>query len=467
MTRFLPLLISMAFLAGCSAGSNSVENEQSQPAGGQTRQSLPECDETDFGQLADRSVEVVPQVEGTGIVSYNEIQNIELIKYQFSIADDLVRSIAEICPGVLLITFNQGRSYLFEEKSANLFYFSDVQVPQSFIENTSAFVSFFNTPQRRIDLGLRDVIVNNGSLFFSSTEFDTQESCVFNSVYKYEINFNENSFSTPEQVYRSTPCVKPIEGAVVEGILNPSESGGRMQVNSDGEILLTTGHLALAHSYSAGGSVEKYAPYVEKYIDNPEAQYGAVINIGTGDEFNAGTIFAKGFRNPQGLAITESGEIFLSDHGPRGGDELNLIVEGKNYGWPHETYGIPYDAAKEGSPWELSDFWQDKYEAVSEDYEQPLFAWRPAIAPSQIIYYDVKGGEFRDFEGELVLATLKDLSVRIIKVQEERVLLDAPIYIGERVRDIHAMSGSGYLYALTDTTRLVKFQTYDFELPEE
>lgn len=316
-------------------------------------------------------------------------------------------------------------------------------------------------------MGLRDIIVNNNNLFFSTVEFSKENNCIFKSVYRFNIDFENFSFTESEKIYESTPCVKPLEGAVVEGVLNPSESGGRMVVTSNNEILLSTGHLALAHSYVSGNSIEKYQPYVDEYIDNPDAHYGALINLGTGDEATKGEIFAKGFRNPQGLTLSASGELFVSDHGPRGGDELNIVSEGKNYGWPHETYGIPYDAAKEGSPWELNEFWSKKYEARSDDYEQPLYVWKPAVAPSQIVFYDNPDGEFADFAGELVLGTLKDLSIRIIKIQDERVIFDSPIYIGERVRDIHAMSSSGVLYAVTDTQRLVRFKRYDFEIPEE
>lgn len=458
----LPIAIILAVLiSACSAGGLNRSSSGPSP------QFLASCDQFDIAALGARSNEIVPQDSGTGIVPYNEIRNIELFKYQIPVGDDLVRSISEICPGVLLVAFNQGRTYLYEEESETLFEFTKLEIPQSFVAENEQIVSFFNTPQRRIDLGLRDIIVNNNSLFFSTVEYSKDRNCIFNSVYRFNIDFENFGFTESEKIYESTPCVKPLEGAVTEGILNPSESGGRMQVTSSGEILLSTGHFALAHSYASDGAIEKYQPYVEEYIDNPKAQYGALINIGTGEDVTEGEIFAKGFRNPQGLAISRDNQIFVSDHGPRGGDELNVVLEGKNYGWPHETFGIPYDAAKEGSPWELNDFWAAKYEARSNDYEQPLLAWKPAIAPSQIVYYNNPDGEFADFDGELVLGTLKDLSVRIIKIQDERVIFDSPIYIGERVRDIHAMSASGVLYAVTDTQRLVRFKRYDFQLPEE
>ena len=461
--QYLPIILVflLIFVSGCASGGFNSSGV------GPNQQFLESCEGTDFGALASASKEQVPREAGTGIVPYNEIRNIELFKHQIPVGDDLVRAISEICPGVLLVTFNQGRSYIYEENSDKLFQFAQLEIPQSFVAAENDFVNFFNTPQRRIDLGLRDVIVNDNKLFFSTVEFDKVRNCIFNSVYSFDIDFENFTYNNLQKIYESTPCVSPIEGAVVEGILNPSESGGRMQVNSDGEILLTTGHLALAHSYASDGAIEKYEPYVERYIDNPDAHYGAIINIGSGEKASEGKIFAKGFRNPQGLTITDSGQIYVSDHGPRGGDELNLVQADKNYGWPHETYGIPYDAAKEGSPWKLNDFWQAKYEARSEKYEQPLLVWKPAIAPSQIVSYNFPDGEFEDFNNELVLGTLKDLSIRIIKIQEDRVIFDSPIYIGERVRDIHAMSTSGVIYAVTDTQRLVRFKRYDFELPEE
>jgi hypothetical protein len=159
--QYLPIILVflLIFVSGCASGGFNSSGV------GPNQQFLESCEGTDFGALASASKEQVPREAGTGIVPYNEIRNIELFKHQIPVGDDLVRAISEICPGVLLVTFNQGRSYIYEENSDKLFQFAQLEIPQSFVAAENDFVNFFNTPQRRIDLGLRDVIVNDNKLF--------------------------------------------------------------------------------------------------------------------------------------------------------------------------------------------------------------------------------------------------------------------------------------------------------------
>lgn len=128
MKGFLPIAVLFTLTLSACAG-----NTVSESAGGPDQQFLANCEQFDATELAARSNEKVPQDSGTGIVPYNEIRNLELFKYQIPVGDDLVRSISEICPGVLLIAFNQGRTYLYEENSEVLFEFTKLEIPQSFV----------------------------------------------------------------------------------------------------------------------------------------------------------------------------------------------------------------------------------------------------------------------------------------------------------------------------------------------
>jgi aldose sugar dehydrogenase len=149
-------------------------------------------------------------------------------------------------------------------------------------------------------------------------------------------------------------------------------------------------------------------------------------------------IFSYGHRNPQGLAIhPATGIPWLHEHGARGGDEVNVVRPGVNYGWPVITYGIDYSGAPIGEG------------THKEGMAQPIHYWVPSIAPSGMAFYD--GEAFPEWQGDLFVGALRsELLARLELdgeqvVAEERLLEDA---IG-RIRDVEA-GPDGFLYLLTD-----------------
>lgn len=149
-------------------------------------------------------------------------------------------------------------------------------------------------------------------------------------------------------------------------------------------------------------------------------------------------IWSYGHRNGQGLAFNPAnGELWEVEHGPRGGDEVNVIGKGKNYGWPVIGYGIDYNGAK-------------IHEGTSKPgMEQPIKYWVPSIAPSGMAFYT--GKLFPKWDGSLFVGALKAqmlvrLSLRGDKVTGEERLLQN---LGERIRDVR-QGPDGALYLLTD-----------------
>lgn len=150
-------------------------------------------------------------------------------------------------------------------------------------------------------------------------------------------------------------------------------------------------------------------------------------------------IYSYGHRNPQGIALhPTTGEIWLHEHGPQGGDEVNIIRAGGNYGWPVITYGREYVSGfKIGAGTHQSGM------------EQPLHYWVPSIAPSGMAFYN--GDRYPQWRGQLFVGALKDrLLVRLAldkdgRVREHRLYKDE---IG-RIRDVRT-GPDGYLYTLTD-----------------
>ena len=145
------------------------------------------------------------------------------------------------------------------------------------------------------------------------------------------------------------------------------------------------------------------------------------------------SLYTYGNRNPQGLALhPETGEVWETEHGPKGGDEINIIKPGKNYGWPLTTYGIDYSGAK------ITD------KVIAPGIEPPIHHWTPSIGPSGMAF--VTGERYKPWKGAVLSGALplEYLNLSYLngsKVTKEEKLLES---IG-RVRDVR-MAPDGYIY---------------------
>lgn len=151
-------------------------------------------------------------------------------------------------------------------------------------------------------------------------------------------------------------------------------------------------------------------------------------------------IYSYGHRNPQGLmTLANNTQLWSHEHGPRGGDEVNLIEAGKNYGWPVITYGNDYSGAR------ISPFRE------YPNMEQPLIDWTPSIAPSGMDYYGKnKVNGFTEIAGQLLVSTLVDKTVYAIDINQKIPIINAVFTkISERVRDVRVAS-DGSVFILTD-----------------
>jgi aldose sugar dehydrogenase len=150
------------------------------------------------------------------------------------------------------------------------------------------------------------------------------------------------------------------------------------------------------------------------------------------------SVYTWGHRNAQGLAVQpETGVIWLHEHGPKGGDEVNILTAGANYGWPVITYGEEYRGGEIG-------------EGVSKPgMVQPEIYWSPSIAPSGMTFYT--GSRYPGWEGDLFVGALAGTHLRRIEIDgkmitDQEVLLDGKV---GRIRDVRT-GPDGYLYILTD-----------------
>jgi len=153
-------------------------------------------------------------------------------------------------------------------------------------------------------------------------------------------------------------------------------------------------------------------------------------------------IWSYGHRNPQGAAIGPDGALWIHEHGPQGGDEVNRISPGRNYGWPVITYGEQYGGGRIGQGL-----------TQQAGMEQPLHQWTPSIAPSGMAF--IQGERYGpQWRGQMVVGSLKFRRLHRLAWQGEQLVRDevlAPAGLNQRVRDVR-QGPDGWLYIVTDAT---------------
>ncbi len=229
------------------------------------------------------------------------------------------------------------------------------------------------------------------------------------------------------RLMETTPCLK--FGAQRNAFAG-NQAGGRMLDMGDGGILWTVGDYEIDGTDSNGPGYSQMA----------DASYGKIFHLTLPD--GKADIVSIGHRNPQGIAIDGTGRIWSVEHGPMGGDELNLIRQGANYGWPNVTLGVQYaDRKSDVRNWPLN-----KVQGRHEGYDPPFYSWLPSIAPSSV--QSLTGIDPR-WEGDLLVSALADKSLHRLRLEGDKVLYDERLDMGQRVREIKVAPG-GRIYILFD-----------------
>ncbi len=266
-------------------------------------------------------------------------------------------------------------------------------------------------------------------LFFTLAESTAEGSLT--AVGKGKLSDDETTIENFEIIFRAIPYYD-----------NSYHFGSRIVFDSNGNIFLSTGERSdLATRPKA------------QFLDNG---YGKVIHITPegkpvpGNPFinTAGAlpeIYSYGHRNAQSLDIHPiTQELWLAEMGPRGGDELNLIKPGKNYGWPTITYGIEYSGAAIGDGI-----------TQKEGMEQPVYYWDPVLSPSGMAFYTSK--DMPEWQYNLFIGGLSSQHIARIVIKDNKVIGEERLLENEkqRFRDI-ADGPDGALYAVTDSGRLYR-----------
>ncbi len=240
---------------------------------------------------------------------------------------------------------------------------------------------------------------------------------------------------------------RTMEGATVIYRAEPAYAGtlhygGRVVFDRTGNLLVSTGErsdLATRPQAqvvtSALGKVIRITPNGQPAAGNPTfSQSGARPEL-----------YSIGHRNPQGLAIhPATGDLWQSEHGPKGGDELNRVRAGANYGWPTISYGLEYSGEPIGGGIQQR-----------EGLEQPVYYWDPVVSPSGMTFYT--GSRLAGWQNNLFIGALSGQHLVRLVIDNNRVVSEERLLAGEnqRFRDV-TQGADGALYTVTDQGRLYR-----------
>lgn len=251
------------------------------------------------------------------------------------------------------------------------------------------------------------------------------------SVAKGRLSDDERKIENAVVIYRATPAHK--------GNLH---YGGRVLFDKNGYLFVSTGERSDRSTRPQAQQLNSgLGKIIRITIDGKPAPGNALASAGGARP----ELYSYGHRNVQGLTINPvDGELWSNEFGPRGGDEINHVIPGKNYGWPTITYGIEYGGGKVG------DGIQQK-----EGLEQPVYYWDPSVSPSGMTFYS--GSQIPEWQNNLFVGCLSGMHINRLVIKDNKVIGEERLLTEEyqRFRDVH-QGKDGSLYAVTDQGRLYK-----------
>lgn len=274
-----------------------------------------------------------------------------------------------------------------------------------------------------LDVALAPDFEESNRIFFSFAE--PREGGTGTSVARAELVMNESgggSLENVEVIFQQMPTYD-----------NDMHYGSRLAFGPEGALYVTVGERfdeetrVQAQELSSGlGKVFRITEDGEPVEGNPFIDQDDAVP----------EIWSYGHRNVQSAAIGPDGNLWIVEHGPQGGDELNQPQAGENYGWPVISYGQQYSGQPVGSG-----------ETAQEGMEQPVYYWDPVIAPSGMAYYE--GDEFPTLENAFLIGGLVAQAVVVLHMEDDRVAFEEWIPMEARVRDVEVGS-DGAIYAVTE-----------------
>ncbi|MEP7117074.1 MAG: PQQ-dependent sugar dehydrogenase [Acidobacteriota bacterium] len=321
----------------------------------------------------------------------------------------------ELLPsGRFLITEKAGRLRILNQDGSTLHTITASMPPV-----------YFRGQAGLLDVALDKNFATNHRIFFVYLRIVDTEHCA-HAVDSAILNEDAGTVSNVTTIFQAAP----FSNRAV------AQSGSRIVVDpKDGNLFVAVG------DRSTGDPLPLQAQQLDTYL-------GKVIHVTPEGKPAPGNpslglpgTWSMGHRTPQGLAFAPDGRLWEVEHGPRGGDELNLIEKGKNYGWPVIVHGINYPGTKIGA-------------AIVEKagLEQPRYYWDPVIAPSSLVFYE--GTLFPQWQTSALVGALAGQALfRLELGKDDKVVNEEPLLmdLGARIRDVKVFP-DGAVYVLTEGT---------------
>ena len=320
--------------------------------------------------------------------------------------------------GAAIAGLSDGRYFLGGGKAGFTIYLFD---PISGTERTLGRVAKAN---RRLndsrfaitDIGVLSQKGNRADVVISYPQYDRSRQCVSLALAFYQLNFcTQAKVKSKGNWFTSKPCV-PVSAV--------QHAAGRIAVIDKTSVYLTLGDLGFTkiNQVSARGDLGSLFKVSKSKVEK----------------------ISQGHRNQQGIALIGK-DLYTSEHGPRGGDELNLIIRGQDYGWPEVTYGEPYSSG---------DYVKPAKTGSHEGFTKPLKYWVPSVAPTELALLPA-GATWGKWASQLVMGTLREESLIFIELKD-RTTVGAVVKsdVGERIRDLE-ISPNGQIVATTDSGKLL------------
>ncbi|SNR87663.1 Glucose / Sorbosone dehydrogenase [Methylobacillus rhizosphaerae] len=270
--------------------------------------------------------------------------------------------------------------------------------------------------------GVKDSLLVGNTLYLAYTTWDHEANGARLAVSAFELDQENSELTFRRDIFLTYPAVKePFLGHQV---------GGKLVLGADDHTMF----LSVGDFSKPDG------------VQNPDTALGKMIKINLRD-FSA-EIYATGLRSPSGGLYfdRESNELWETEHGPKGGDEINLIKQGKNYGWPVVSYGTLYE--REG----MGNYYGNNYNS-HENFEKPAFAFLPSVGVGAIAKYP-RTGKNEYWEDGFFVAGMADNSLLYMRKEGERLVYAEPVLREYRIR-VLKIDKNGRFFMKTDNDQFL------------
>ena len=276
-----------------------------------------------------------------------------------------------------------------------------------------------------LDVALDPDFANNRMIFWTFSEPVSGGN--HTAVAKGKLSADERKIENPTVIFRATPTYD-----------GDKHYGSRLEFDKDSYLFVSTGERSDLETRPFAQKQDSYLGKILKITKDGKPAPGNPNIAGWKPE-----IYSTGHRNPQGMAIDHKGQVWDAEMGPRGGDEINLIQPGKNYGWGDVTYGIEYSGKKINNA-----------TTQKTGTEQPVYYWDPSISMSGITFYT---GNISEWKNNLFLGCLSGEKIIRLVIKDNKVMGEEWLLEDkeDRIRDV--LNGNdGNLYAVSDSGKLYK-----------